>query len=138
MKITVTYGSGPAREGTSSVDYMIADISVLGLEAGELYAEVDPYKFIPQMGGTDKLCEMYPKYADIIREYAPQDTEDLEDLSKALSNIDPDFNSWDFWDQIIRTFLWEADQYTEPYLKAEIIAQAEALGIGKKQLVFPI
>lgn len=137
MKITVTYESGPAREGNGSVDYMIADISDLGLETGELYAEVDPYSFLPQMGGTGKLCEMYPEYEEIIREYDPQDTKDLEDLAKALKSEGWDFFAEEFWDRMMHTFLWEADQYTGPYLEAEIIAQAEALGIDRDQLAFP-
>lgn len=136
MKIQVTYCSGESRNVNTSIDYMIADISSLDLETDELYAEVDPYSFLPQMGGTDKLCEMYPEYEEIIRDYDPQDTGDLEDLAKALSNHDRDFDTEHFWDRMMRTFLWEADQYTGPYLKAEIIAQAEALGIDKNDLMF--
>lgn len=136
MKINVTYESGPAREGNGSVDYMIADISALDLDRDELYAEVDPCSFLPQMGGTDKLCEMYPEYEETIRDCDPYDTADLEALAKALKNEDRDFDAEDFWDRIVKAFLWEADQYTEPHLKAEIIAQAEALGIDKADLVF--
>lgn len=136
MKINVTYESGPAREGNSNVDYMIADISDLDLDRDELYAEVDPYSFLPQMGGQDKLCELYPEYEDIIRDYDPQDTGDLEDLAEALSNHDRDFDTEHFWDRMMHTFLWEADQYTGPYLEAEIVAQAEAMGIDKADLVF--
>ena len=136
MKINITYESGPAREGNGSVDYMIADISDLDLDQDELYAEVDPYSFLHQMGGTDKICEMYPEYEETIREYDPYDMADLEALVKALECKDRDFNSVYFWDKMIKAFLWEADQYTWPYLEAEIIAQAEALGIDKDDLVF--
>lgn len=136
MKINVAYESGPARDANTSVDYMLADISALGLDTDELYAEVDPYSFLPQMGGTDKLCEMYPEYEETIREYDPYDTADLETLVKALENEDRDFDSEHFWDKMMQTFLQEADKYTEPHLKAEIITQAEALGIDKDDLVF--
>lgn len=136
MKIKVIYESGPARDLQGSADYMLADISALDLDRDELYAEVDPYSFLQQMNGTEKLCGIYPEYASIIREYDPCDTGGLEDLAEAFSNQDRDFDTEDFWIRMQHTFLWEADQYTGPYLKAEIIAQAEAMGIDKNDLIF--
>ena len=136
MKIKVIYESGPARDLQCGADYMVADISALDLDRSELYAEVDPYSFLRQMNGTEKLCLIYPEYASIIREYDPCDTEDLEGLAEAFSNQDRDFDAEDFWTRMQHTFLFEADQYTGPYLEAEIIAQAEALGIDKSDLIF--
>lgn len=137
MKIYVKYESGPARYASTSVDYMMADISALGLDVTELYAEVDPYSFLPQMGGAEKICEIYPEYAETIRECDPVDTDDLEDLATALERQDRDFDGNHFWDKMIEAFLWEADKFTEPHLRREIIAQAKALGISPDSLIFP-
>lgn len=154
MKINVTYESGPAREGNGSVDYMIADISDLDLERDELYTEIDPYYFIPEMGGVEKLVKLFPAYESIIRNSFDSDdetrgTDAMDDLLHAMwygceeiegeeihDLRDFEWRIGDFWDKLFNAFIGDAYKYTCPYLKAEIIAQAEALGIDKADLVF--
>lgn len=154
MKITVTYESGPAREGIGSVDYMIADISDLDLDRDELYAEADPYDYIPEMGGVEKLVKLFPAYEAVIRDFFDSDdeargTDAMNELLKAMwyrceeiegeeitDLQDFEWRIGDFWDKLFNSFIGDAYKYTEPHLKAEIIAQAEALGIAEDQLVF--
>lgn len=154
MKIKVTYESGPARESSGSVDYMIADISALDLDRDELYAEIDPYYFIPEMGGVEKLVKLFPAYEAVIRDFFDSDdeargTDAMNELLKAMwyrceeiegeeitDLQDFEWRIGDFWDKLFNAFLGDAYKYTEPHLKAEIIAQAEALGIAEDQLVF--
>jgi len=154
MKINVTYESCPDPEGSGCIDYMIADISDLDLDRDDLYAEIDPYYFIPEMGGVEKLVKLFPAYESIIRNSFDSDeetrgTDAMDDLLHAMwygceaiegEEItylqDFEWRIGDFWDKLYNAFIVDAYKYTEPYLKAEIIAQAENLGIDKANLVF--
>lgn len=154
MKINVAYESGPAREETSSVDYMIADISNLDLDRNELYAEADPYDYIPEMGGVEKLVKLFPAYEAVIRDFfdsgdEARGTDAMDELLKAMLHRceeiegeeitdlqDFEWRIGDFWDKLFNAFIGDAYKYTAPHLRAEIIAQAEALGIDKADLVF--
>lgn len=141
-KIVVDYQSGPSRYTTNGVDYMLADISALDLDRDELYAEVDPYDFIDEMGGADKIIKVLPEYEDVVREFCEehclQSFEDLERLECWIKEDTEDGIGVDFWEAMAKAFLGDAYIFTGPHLKEEILAQAKELGITPEMLLFDL